>query len=178
MLYKSKNLLRYLFSLYSYGLNLFFIISEILPPFIRTPIFKFMFGRMGKNVFIDYGIYFRFPSKIEIADEVTISSGAKFFPSFHNKDAKIVIENNVRIGPDVYFLGAGHDYQYLNLPDTGDNIIIEKNVWIGAKSIILQGIVIHEGAVIAAGSVVTKDVEAYTIVGGVPARLIGKRDII
>lgn len=177
MLYKSKNLLRYLFSLYSYGLNLFLITTGLMPPFIRTPVFKLVFGKIGKNVFIDYGVYFRFPSKIEISDEVTIGTGTKFFPSFHNKDAKIIIKNNVRIGPDVYFLGAGHDYKYLNLPDTGDTIIVEKNVWIGAKSIVTQGVVIHEGAVVAAGSVVTKDVKAYTVVAGIPAKFIKKRDI-
>jgi len=177
MQYKSKNTLRYLFSFYSYGLNLFLFFIEIMPPFIRMPVLKLIFKKIGKNVFIDYGIYFRFPSKIKIFDEVTIGTGTKFFPSFHNKDAKIIIHNNVRIGPDVCFLGAGHDYKYLNLPDTGDSIIVHKNVWIGAKSIIVQGVVINEGAVIAAGSVVTKNVEAYTIVGGVPAKIIKERKI-
>ena len=54
-------------------------------------------------------------------------------------------------------------------------IVLGKNVWIGSNSTILQGVTIGDGAIIAAGSVVTKDVAANTIVGGVPARFI--RDI-
>ena len=178
MVFKSKNLLRHLFLLYSYGLSLLLKISELLPPFVRTPLFKVVLGEMGKNVFIDYGIYFRFPSKIEIANEVTIGRGTKIFPSFHNKNAKIIIKDNVRIGPDVLFIGAGHDYRFLDLPDTGDTILIEKNVWIGARCIILQGITIGEGSVIAAGSTVTKDVPRYTIVGGTPAAFIKQRNLL
>lgn len=175
MLYKSKNTLRHLFLLYTYALNLLLMTCEIMPPFIRFFVLKCCLGKVGKNVFIDYGVYFRFPSKIIIGSEVTISSGTKVLPSYHNKQAKVVIRDNVRIGPDVSLLGGGHDYKYINLPDTGGSITIEDNVWIGGRSIVLQGVTIHEGAVIAAGSVVTKDVEAYTVVGGVPARFIKKR---
>ena len=54
-------------------------------------------------------------------------------------------------------------------------VIIGSDVWVGAKAIILPGVHIGKGAVIAAGAVVTKDVPAYTIVGGVPARVIKQR---
>jgi len=175
MPYKSKNMLRHLFLLYTYVLNLFLMMCEAMPPFVRLFVFKCFLGKVGKNVFIDYGVYFRFPGKIIIGSEVTISSGTKILPSYHNKHARVVIHDNVRIGPDVSLLGGGHDYKYINLPDTGDGISIENNVWIGGRSVILQGVTIHEGAVVAAGSVVTKDVEAYTIVGGSPAKFIKKR---
>ncbi len=55
------------------------------------------------------------------------------------------------------------------------NITVEDDVWIGAHAVILSGITIHQGAVIAAGSVVTKDVPPYAVVGGVPARVIKYR---
>lgn len=55
------------------------------------------------------------------------------------------------------------------------DIIIDDDVWIGAGAIILTGVTIGKGSVIAAGSIVTKDVEPYTIVGGNPAKLIKKR---
>ena len=55
-------------------------------------------------------------------------------------------------------------------------IISEDKVWIGAGCIITQGVTIHEGAVVASGSVVTRDVAPYTLVGGVPAKFIKKID--
>lgn len=177
MRFKSKNLLRHLFTRYSYILNLLLIFSEILPPFLRNCLFKLMFSKFGKNVFVDYGVYFRFPSRIFISDQVTIGRGVSFFPSFHVKDAKIIIGSNVRIGPGVSFIGAAHCHRFLDLPDTGGSIVVEQNVWIGANSTILQGVMLGEGAVIAAGSVVTKDVGRFSIVGGVPAVKIKERVI-
>ena len=56
-----------------------------------------------------------------------------------------------------------------------DPIVIEDDVWIGARVIILKGVTIGKGSIIGAGSVVTKDVEPYSIVGGNPAKLIRKR---
>ena len=56
----------------------------------------------------------------------------------------------------------------------GGNIIIENDVWIGMEALILGGVKIGEGAIVSARSVVTKDVDSYTIVGGVPAKIIGK----
>lgn len=171
-----KNLLRFLFQYYSYLLNIWLIILNILPPFLRNLFLKVMLKKVGKNVFIDYGVYFRFPSKIELDNEITIGYGTKFFPSFHNKASLIHICSNVRIGPNVSFNAAGHDYRYLHLPDSGDGIIVNKNVWIGANSVVLQGVEIGEGAIIAAGSIVTKNVDPYTIVGGIPAKFIKKRE--
>ena len=55
------------------------------------------------------------------------------------------------------------------------HIVIEDNAWICTRAIVLQGVTIGEGAVVGAGSVVTKDVPPYSIVGGVPAKIIGKR---
>lgn len=67
---------------------------------------------------------------------------------------------------DIYKFPPGEDYY---------QVIIGNDVWIGSHAIIMGGCCIGDGAVIAAGSVVTKDIEPYTIVGGVPARVIRKR---
>jgi maltose O-acetyltransferase len=77
----------------------------------------------------------------------------------------------------VKFFAAGHDSQYLDLPDNSKSIEVQDHVWIGGNSTILQGVTIGEGAIVAAGSVVTKDVEPYTIVGGVPAKFIKPRKL-
>lgn len=83
----------------------------------------------------------------------------------------VIIENNVQIGNNVVIVDHNHDYINRSGYKTG-NVIIGKNVWIGANSVILPNVEIGEGAVIAAGSIVTKDVCAYTVVGGNPAKII------
>ena len=167
----------FLFGIYSYITNIMWVFLEIMPNFIRKIIFKIIFRSFGKNSLIDYGSYARYPSRIEIGDNVTINRGCKLFASFFRKDVRIKIGNNIAIAPDVSFFAAGHDYHYYNLPDIAASITVEDNVWIGGRSIILQGVTVGEGAVVAAGSVVSRDVEPYTIVGGNPARFIKKREM-
>ncbi|MNW06569.1 putative acetyltransferase [compost metagenome] len=68
------------------------------------------------------------------------------------------------------------DYHQIEGTVSTKPIVIGDEVWIGCKSIILKGVTIGNGAVVAAGSVVTKDVEPYTLVAGIPAKVI-KRDV-
>lgn len=70
---------------------------------------------------------------------------------------------------------CGIDYTDCNKFEQFKEIQIGNDVWIGARAILLDGITVGDGAIIAAGAVVTSDVDAYSIVGGVPAREIGKR---
>ena len=85
----------------------------------------------------------------------------------------ITIEDNVLIAPKVSLLSEGHSLspvdRQLLVPRP---ILIKKNGWIGAGATILPGVTIGENAVVAAGAVVSKDVPANTVVGGVPAKII------
>ncbi len=92
----------------------------------------------------------------------------------------ITIGKNVMIGPRVNLMGENHNFDETNISmkSQGVNrspIVIEDDVWIGANCTILAGVTIKTGAVIAAGAVVTKDVEEFSVVGGVPAKLIKTR---
>lgn len=165
------------FSYYSWLSVIGWTIMEILPPFGRNLAFCLLLKHKGKNGNIDYRTYMRNMKKINIGDNVWINRGCRFFASHHVKDAKIVIGNNVTFGPYVTIFGAGHDYTKLSLPDTAATVKICNNVWIGGNSTILQGITIGEGAVVGAGSVVTKDVDPYTVVAGVPAKKIKERNV-
>jgi len=92
-----------------------------------------------------------------------------------------VIGNNVMIAPNVAILNNSHSYERTDIPmiDQGmvnnSNPIIEDDVWIGRNVIILHGLIVGKGSIIAAGSVVTKNIPPYSIVGGVPAKLIKSR---
>lgn len=82
---------------------------------------------------------------------------------------------NVSISPEVTLITSEHR---VNDPDFGIEdkpIVLEDYAWLGSRAIVLPGVTVGEGAVAAAGAVVTKDVPAHTIVGGVPAKPIGER---
>lgn len=85
------------------------------------------------------------------------------------------------MGPDVMIYPSSHLFEKKDLLireqgyENPKQVIIEDDVWIGARVIILGGIRIKKGAVIGAGSVVTKDVEPFTVVAGAPARKIKER---
>lgn len=105
---------------------------------------------------------------ITIGKHVFINMGCKF-----QDHGGIFLDDGVLVGHNVVLATLNHD---LN-PDTRQGMIpnpihIGKNVWIGANATILPGVTIGDGAVIAAGAVVHRDVPAYTVVGGVPAKII------
>lgn len=162
---------------YSYGYSLIFCLLNILPYPFRYLGFKILLGKLGSNVLLDYGIYIRYPSKVYIGSNVSINRGCEIYASYKVKESIIIIEDNVALGPGVSILAAGHDITSIALPDSSSTVRICKFAWICGRSTILQGVTIGEGAIVAAGSVVTKDVEPYTVVGGVPAKFIKERGI-
>lgn len=100
--------------------------------------------------------------------------------------AEVVIHNDVMFAPGVTIITGNQRYDILGRtmfaitdkekrPCDDQDVIIESDVWIGAKAIILKGVHIATGSIIAAGACVTSDVPEYSIVGGVPAKVIGYR---
>ena len=103
-----------------------------------------------------------------LGERVFINMGCKF-----QDQGGITIDEGALIGHNVVLATLNHDLSPGNRQSmTYAPIHIRKNVWIGANATVLQGVTIGDGAVVAAGAVVTKDVEPNTIVGGVPAKLI------
>lgn len=101
--------------------------------------------------------------------------------AFWSAKGGISIGNNVIFGPETVLWSFNHDYKSDKfIPYGGGDILkkitIEDNVWIGMRAIVLPGVHIGEGAIIAAGSVVVKDVPPFSIVGGNPAKIVGERD--
>ena len=85
----------------------------------------------------------------------------------------LTIGNNVNVSSYVILETGSHDL--VTFESVYKPIVIGDNAWICTRAIVLEGVTIGEGAVVGAGSVVTKDVPPYSIVGGVPAKIIGKR---
>lgn len=111
-------------------------------------------------------------NKITIKKGVFINTEVRF-----GAQCNITIMENCQIGPRVMFETVNHTLEVkdsLKREAFCKPIVIEKSVWIGAQAIILPGVNVGEGSVIAAGSVVTKDVKPYHLVAGVPAREIRK----
>ncbi len=87
--------------------------------------------------------------------------------------SQVVIGNNVLIGNDVAIYDSDfHGLEQRDCPAPPAPVTIEDNVWIATRAIILKGVTLGQGSVVAAGSVVTRSVPPYTLVGGVPARVI------
>lgn len=87
----------------------------------------------------------------------------------------LTIGRGVVTGTEVCLLTADHDPQSPTFADRLAPIAIGDRAWLGTRAMVLPGVTVGEGAVVAAGAVVTRDVAPYTIVGGVPARVIGER---
>ena len=100
--------------------------------------------------------------------------------------ARIIMGDHIMTGPNVTIITGGHRMDVKDkpmsmitdsdkLPENDKDIVLEGDNWIGANAIILKGVTIGRGAVVAAGAIVTSNVEPYSIVGGVPARKIKMR---
>lgn len=88
----------------------------------------------------------------------------------------ITIGDHVNISSEVAIWTLQHDHRDPEFGNVGAPVVVGDRAWLSFRSTILPGVTIGEGAVVAAGSVVTKDVAPYAIVGGIPAKVIGERN--
>ena len=114
------------------------------------------------------------PFYTDYGQNITIGKGVFINTSCHFQDqGGITIGDGTLIGHNVVLATLNHDMNPANRNETiPAPIVIGKNVWIAANAATTPGVTIGDGAVVAAGAVVTRDVAANTVVGGVPARLI------
>jgi len=173
-----KNLKIVLFDLERYISKLDLLRFLILLPSKALSIALRLWGRLRFSVLVrDRGIGcvchwnadLKYPENVHLGKNVIIGVNASI-----GAHSPIYISDNVRISREVHLETAGLDFQN-SLPPYKHNskpILIAEGVWIGARAIVLGGVSIGKFSIIAAGSVVTNDVPAYAVVGGVPARLI------
>lgn len=142
--------------------------------------YKQLMGSCGKNVYLR-------PSKSDfkglknfyIGNNVSIPTGSIFYST----EAKLIIKDNVIFGPRPTIITGDHRVDVIGIPiilshekkNNDADVIVGEDVWAGANITILKGVTIGRGSVIAAGAIVNKSIPSYSIVGGVPAKVLKYR---
>lgn len=131
--------------------------------------YKFFLKSCGKNFKIASQAFIYNPKKLIVGDNVYIGFGS------YIGEGEVVLEDEVLIGNHVSITASDHlknENSYRFGGFAANKIVIKKGSWIAAHSCVTSGVTIGEGALVSAGSVVTKDIENRNVVGGVPARRI------
>ena len=126
--------------------------------------------KIGKGTTVHMETRFYNPQNITIGEDTVIGEKTVL----DGRD-KLIIGSHVAISSEVMIYNSEHNVNDEYFLPLVASVTIEDYCFIGPRSIILPGVKIGEGAVVAAGAVVTKDVPPYAIVGGVPAKIIGER---
>jgi len=137
---------------------------------IRRFVYKLSGIRIGTGSTIHIGANFYQPSNISIGEDTMIGDHV-----FLDGRDKLVIGDHVDIASQVMVYNSEHNLESDGFEATYGSVKIGDYVFIGPRAIILPGVKIGKGAVIAAGAVVTKNVSDFAIVGGIPAKVIGER---
>ncbi len=160
--------------LYNYFLDFELLILRIVGiipvHFVRVIFYRLAGLKIGKGSHIHMGVDFFDPSGVEIGEDTIIGRNA----FFDGRD-KLKIGSHVDIASDVMVYNSEHDLKAEDFSAVVAPVEIGDYCFIGPRVIILPGVKVGKGAVLAAGAVVTKDVEDFAIAGGVPAKIIGER---
>ena len=167
--------------------------------FFRSFYYKNILSRSFKNNRFETGLRIEYPKNIELGSDSYFGLNCKLYASEFSSikiglnasfnanvminargKGKITIGNNVLIGPNVVLRSSNHSFKttkksIMEQGMTEGEIIINDDVWIGSNAVILPNCEVGNGVIIAAGAVVTSNIDPYSIVGGVPAKLIKKR---
>jgi len=146
------------------------IVGFIPSHHIRRFVYRLSGVRIGKGSTLHMGTRFYDPRNIIIGNDTIIGEGVVF----DGRD-KLSIGNHVDIATEVMIYNAEHDIHSEQFDPISAPVTVDDYVFIGPRALILPGVHIGKGAIVAAGAVVTKDVLPFAIVGGVPAKSIGER---
>lgn len=144
-------------------------------------VYRPLFGSHGRNFWFDPAGDYNFPN-IHVGHDVFLGRR----PNLSAVHSKIVIGNKVMFGPEVSIKAGNHNTSLVGRfmydvgerekrPEDDRGVVIEDDVWVGTRAVILDGVTIGRGAIVAAGAVVTHNVPRYAIVAGIPARVLRLR---
>ena len=147
------------------------IVGRIPSRTIRHAWLRAWLGGFGKGSGVQLGCRFLNGRKVHLGPRNVINFGTLI----DGRKFRVRTGADVSIGPEAAILTLGHDPASSDFADRGGEVRIGDRAWIAYRAIVLPGVTIGEGAVVAAGAVVTHDVAPYAIVAGNPARQVGTR---
>ena len=158
-----------------YATGFFYLMLKLLSGFpsmhVRNFFLRHVYGMdIAKGAVMMGNFRLRRPSRIQIGKGTVVGERVEL-----DGRASLFIGNHVNISSEVMIYTLQHDYKLPGFENAGAPVIVEDYVWLSTRSILLPGIRIGKGAIVAAGSVVTKDVPAFAVVAGIPAKQIGTR---
>ena len=139
---------------------------------VRRAWLRRMLGELGDGAFCCMHVQVFDPHNIFVGERSVINASC----ILDGRGGPLRIAHDVDIGTHSHIWTLEHDPNDPGHATRGAGVTIEDHVWIAARATVLPGVTIGRGAVVAAGAVVTRDVEPLTIVAGVPARPVGRRD--
>lgn len=139
---------------------------------VRRFFYRMAGVRIGSGSTLHMGTRFYNPSNISVGRDTIIGEGAVL-----DGRATLKIGDHVDMASEVMIYNCEHDIHSEDFHAASAPVIIEDYVFLGPRVIVLPGVTIGKGAVVAAGAVVTKSIESFSIVGGVPAKVIGERTL-
>ncbi len=147
-------------------------ISHVPSRRIRTLFYRLSGAKISRNSLIFRNVDLLWPMGLEMREGSSIGWHCTI-------DARggIVIGSEVTVASKCNLITGSHDLKDKYFPPRFEKIVIDDYAWVCTNSMILQGVHIGRGAVVCAGAVVTRDVEPMTVVAGIPAKVIGYRDI-
>lgn len=162
--------------LYSYLADLCLFLSQIFINFpshhFRRLVMRLNGAKIGKGSSVHMGLSFFSLKQVKIGQDSIIGRNA-----FLDGRAPINIGSHVDIASDVMIYNSEHDIDSEDFQAIAGSVEVGDYVFIGPRAIILPGVSIGKGVVVAAGAVVTKNIAEFSIVGGVPAQVIGERKL-
>jgi putative colanic acid biosynthesis acetyltransferase WcaF len=153
----------------------FFGLPLLRSPLITSSSFRCsllrVFGAgIGKGVYIKPGVRVKFPWYLEVGEHSWLGEDI-----WIDNLAKVVIGPHCCVSQGAYFCTGNHDWSTPNMKLFRKPIMCERGSWVGARALICPGITLHAGAIVSAGSVVNKDVPAFEVHAGNPARRVRLR---
>lgn len=154
-----------------YFTNAVFFINPLFPFRSPKPVLLRLFGaKVGRGVVIHPGVNIKFPWKLAIGNHVWIGQRAWL----DNID-QLTIKDNAVISQGAMLILGSHDYKRPDYPTLSGPVVLEEGSWVGAGALVLGGVTLKSHALLSAGSVTGKNLEAYTIYRGNPAVAVRER---